>query len=118
MSSSRDGVLEQVGRGVGVRGQPRPREAQLEHDRDEALLGAVVQVALELAPLVVAGADQARARRDEVGAGLGAGDGERGQLAERDEAVLAVGGSGSSLAIATAPHSAPATTMGTAAVDR
>ena len=36
--------------------------------------------------------DQARLRRDQVGAGLSAGDGERGQLAEGHEAVLAVGG--------------------------
>ena len=84
------GVVEQVGRGLGVRGQPRPRQAQLEHDGDEALLRAVVQVALEPAPLLVAGLDQARARGDQVGARLRAGDGQRGELAERAEAVLGV----------------------------
>ena len=77
------GVVEQVGRGLGMRGQPRAGEAQLEHDGDEALLGAVVEVALEPAALLVAGLDQARARRDEVGARLRAGDGQRGELAER-----------------------------------
>ena len=92
VSSSRAASSSSVGRRLRVRGQPRPGEAQLEHDRDEALLRAVVEVALEPAALVVAGPDQARARGDQVGAGLSAGDGERGQLAEGDEPVLGVGG--------------------------
>ena len=74
----------------GRRVQPRPREPQLERDGDEPLLGAVVEVALEPAALLVAGLDEPRARRDEVGAGLGAGDRERGELAERAEPVLGV----------------------------
>ena len=75
----------------GARSSRARASAQLERDRDEALLRAVVQVALEPAPLLVAGLDEPRARRDEVGARLRARDGERGQLAERAEAVLAVG---------------------------
>ena len=112
------GLLQQVGRGLGVRGQPRPRQAQLEHDGDEALLGAVVQVALQPAPLLVAGLDQARARRDQIGARLGAGDGQRRELAERARRSSLSGGSGFSLAIATAPHSVPVTMIGAAAVER
>ena len=62
--------------------------AQLERDRDEALLRAVVEVALQPAALLVAGLDEARARGDQVRARLGAGDRQRHELAERAEPVL------------------------------
>ena len=54
------------------------------------LLGAVVEVALQAAALLVARLDQAGAASDQVRARLRAGDGERDELAERAEPVLGV----------------------------
>ncbi len=45
-------------------------EAQLDRQRDEVLLGAVVEVALELAPLRVAGGHDAGARGAQLVVGL------------------------------------------------
>ena len=63
--------LGQLGRHGGLRG------AELEPERDEPLLGAVVQVALELPPRLVGRGDDAGARRREVG-------GEARQVVDED----------------------------------
>src|SRR5512133_400629 len=47
-----------------VRGEA---ELQLQRDRDESLLGAIVKVALDLAPCAVAGLEDASARRADLG---------------------------------------------------
>ena len=92
VSSSRERVVEQL-RGAPRRRrlEPRPREPQHQRDGHEALLGAVVEVALEPPPLLVAGLHDAGARGDEVRARLRARDRQRRQLAERAEPVLGVG---------------------------
>ena len=59
---------------------------------DEALLGAVVEVALEALALGVRGGDQAGARLQQSFAGVGAGDGEACELGELGEAILGVVG--------------------------
>jgi hypothetical protein len=56
-----EAVEERAGR-LRVLGQPRAGHAHVERERDEPLLRAVVQVALDLAPRVVGGLDDARAR--------------------------------------------------------
>ena len=53
------------------------RRAQLEAERDEPLLRAVVEVALDLPPRLVGGGHDARARRVEVG-------GEAGEVVDQD----------------------------------
>ena len=50
-----------------VLGQPPARDLDVEHERDEPLLGAVVEVALDLAPGVVGGLDDAGARGAQLG---------------------------------------------------
>ena len=55
------GRLQKRVRRVGVGVEPRPSEAQRKRERDEPLLGAVVEVSLEPAPLGVARLDDARA---------------------------------------------------------
>ena len=94
-------------------------DAQRQRSRDEPLLRAVVEVALEPPPLLVAGPDERARDALQVGARLSARDRERHELAERAEPVLGSrAAAGSALAIATAPQSAPATTIGAAAVER
>ena len=73
-----------------VVGHLAPRDADREHERDEPLLRAVVQVALEPAPLLVGGGDETRARDHQLLARLGARDGEREQRREGREPVLDV----------------------------
>ena len=75
---------------LGARFEPGAREPQGERERDEALLGAVVQVPLELAALLVACLDDARARCLQVLTRLCARHSERSQLAERHQPRLAV----------------------------
>ena len=60
------GVFEQRASGRGVLVQLVQRDAEAERQRDDPLLCAVVQVALEPAPLDVAGGDDARPRRGEL----------------------------------------------------
>ena len=57
---------EDLGRRRRVGVELRLREAQRERERDEPLLRAVVEVALELPARVVAGRDDPRARRPEL----------------------------------------------------
>src|SRR4051794_31840260 len=76
------------GRWLGL--QLRARQPQGQRERDEALLCAVVQVTLELAPLFVARLDDACARRLQVLTRLGSGDSERRKLAEGHQPRLAV----------------------------
>ena len=91
VSSSRIASSSSFAAHLRPRRQLRAREAQLQRDGHQALLRAVVQVALEPAALLVAHHHEPRARRDEILARLRAGDRERDQLAERAEAVLRVG---------------------------
>src|SRR5690348_3950512 len=60
------GAFEQLLRTVRVGSEPVLRKPERQRQRDEPLLRAVVEVALELAPLLVAGGDDARARRLEL----------------------------------------------------
>ena len=58
---------EQLLRRVGIGAELGLRQAQRERERDEPLLGAVVQVPLEPAALGVGGLDEARARALQLG---------------------------------------------------
>ena len=112
-------VLDQLAAGGDVLLQLHLRDPEQERRRDEPLLRAVVQVALEPPPLLVAGPDDAGTRGLQVLAGLRARDRERDEVAEGGQPHLGVpGGSGSALPIATAPQSVPATTIGAAMVER
>ena len=89
--SSCSDSLEQLRRDLRARLQLRLRDAQLDRDRHEMLLRAVVEVALQPAPLLVARPrHEPRARRDQVRAGLRARDRQRHQLAERAQPALGV----------------------------
>ena len=70
-------------------GDPEP-----DRERDEPLLRAVVEVALEPPPLGVAGGDDARPRRRELLARLGVRERLGDQLGEGRDAVLGAGGEG------------------------
>ena len=52
--------------GVGVRTEPRARHPEREGRRDQALLGAIVQVSLEAATFSVRGLDDPRTRPAEL----------------------------------------------------
>ncbi len=58
------------------------RGAQVKGEGDQALLGAVVQVALDAAARLVGGGHDPRPGGGQGGLGLGVGEGGRGQLAE------------------------------------
>ena len=66
----------------------RADHAQVERDRHEPLLRAVVQVALEPPALGVAGLDDARARRGQLLVGVGVRERLRDQLGEVAQALL------------------------------
>ena len=98
----------------------RLRRAQLQRERDEPLLGAVVQVALDAAPRLVGGGDDARARRLQLGPALGVGDGGGDELGESAEALL---GSRRRRVVAGrcdghTPHRRPSTLIGAATAER
>src|SRR5207247_10272113 len=57
------GPRKQLFRGRWIGGELRLGEAERDRERDESLLGAVVEVALEPAPLLVSGGDKTGARR-------------------------------------------------------
>ena len=84
----RVGAPEQLGRLRVAVGDLPPDQAQGERERDEPLLRAVVQVALEPAPLVVARRDDARARCRQLLARLGVGQRERDELGEVGDPLL------------------------------
>jgi hypothetical protein len=58
------------------------RRAQLQCQRDQALLGAVVQVTLDAASGLISSSDDARPRGDQLGLGLSVGERGRDQLGE------------------------------------
>ena len=78
---------------AAVAGSAAPRrEPQREHDADEALLGAVVEVALDPPASVIGGFDDPGARLLELDPRVDVGDRLRDQLGERAEARLRIGG--------------------------
>ena len=110
------GVVEQLG--VSGSAHPGARHPQHQRERDEPLLRAVVQVALEPPALLVAGLDEPRARGDQVRARLRARHRQRHQLAELPEPVL---GFRRERVLAGDRDRAPqraATTIGAAALER
>ena len=86
------GLVQDLRGGRRVVRDARPREAHLERDGDEPLLGAVVEVALEAPAGGVAGLDDARARGGQLVARVGARERERDELGEALEALLGVRG--------------------------
>ena len=113
------GVLEQLGRLLPVLVELRLGDTEQQRRRDEPLLGAVVQVALEPPALLVAGPDDAGARRLQVLAGLRARDGERDEVAERGEPELGVRqAAGRRCRSSRLPRALPATMIGAATVER
>ena len=75
----------------GSPGSLRLGEPKAERERDEALLGAVVEVPLEPPPLGVAGLDDARARRGQLLAGLRVAQRDGDEVRELLEAILDTG---------------------------
>ena len=94
--------------------------AQPEGDRDESLLSAVVQVALEPRALGVADLDEARPRCGELLVGVGIGQRLRDELGEVAQPLLEPLGQASSdvVAAASTPHSLPPTLTGAATAAR
>ena len=78
-------------REVGVVRMPARRQPQHQRERDEPLLRAVVQVALQPPALGVARGDDARARRGELRARLGVGQRLGGELGEVRDPLLGAG---------------------------
>ena len=76
------GLGQDLPRGLRVAVELRGDHAQLERHRDEALLGAVVQVALEPHAFGVADLDEARPRCGQLLVGVGIGQGLRDELGE------------------------------------
>ena len=66
-------------------------EPQLQRERDEALLGAVVEVALQPAALGVAGLDDARARGGQLVVRIGVRERLRDEVGEVAQALLGAG---------------------------
>ena len=91
---------------VAVLGMPARRQPQHQRQRDEPLLRAVVQVALQPPPLGVAGLDDARARGGEIGARLRIGQRLRRELGEVRDPLLGARRERSSVTLETitAPH--------------
>ena len=91
------------------------------HDRvDEALLGAVVEVAHDAAALLVGGLDEPRAGGGEFLSCLGIGDRVGDELGELGDAILgALGGARpAGQAAESAPQMRPPTTTGPATAER
>ncbi len=83
--------VDQLARRPWIVVEPRVRKPQLQRQRDESLLGAVVEVALEPAALRVALAHDPRARLDELRACLGALERQCDELGEVVEPALGIG---------------------------
>ena len=90
-----------VGASLEIRAAPPgscsklPSKAQLQRERHEPLLGAVVQVALQPPALGVAGLHDARARARELLVGVGVGQRLGDELGEVAQPMLGPGGAGS-----------------------
>ena len=81
--------LGQLGPRLGqLTGDAVPGGPQLEAERDELLLGAIVEIALDPAPHLIARRDDTPARRHQVGAPLDVGDRGGDQFGEPGEALL------------------------------
>ena len=61
------GFGEELGRAVRLGAEPGPRELQRKSEGEQALLGAVMEIAFQPAPLIVADADNAGAGDAELG---------------------------------------------------
>jgi hypothetical protein len=98
----------------------RLREPQADRQRNQPLLGAVVQVPLQPAPLGVARLDDPQPRGRQLLACLGARDRERDQLGELPQTTLRLPRQDLSLwsAAISAPQVSPATLIGTPTLDR
>ncbi len=84
-------LRDQLRRGRRVLGEPRPRDAKPERERDQPLLCTVVEVPLEPPPLGVAGLDDARTRRRQLLTGLGVRERDRYEARELLEPLLDAG---------------------------
>ena len=104
---------------VLVVGVPAGGQAQHQRERDEPLLSAVVEVALQPPALVVAGLDDAGARGGELLARLRVRERLRGELGEvRDPLLGALRERlGSIVDTITAPHRRPPRKIGAATTD-
>ena len=95
--------------------------AQLQRERHEPLLGAVVEIALQPPALGVAGLHDARARASELVVGVGVGQGLRDELGEVRQAPLRAARPGRSDSVVEAtstPHSLAPTETGAATEER
>jgi len=94
-------------------------QAQLEAQRDQSLLDAVMQIALNPAPgLVVVGGDPGPGR-GELGAAVGVGDRGADELSEIGHALFGAAGKRSPrVPTLIAPHRRLSTTIGAATPDR
>jgi hypothetical protein len=104
----------------GRRARAALEHAQLERERHEPLLGAVVEVALEAAALLHPRLEDPQPRGAELLARLGALEPERdelGEVAERRSAS-APSTSGAADATSRSPHVRPPTTIGAATAAR
>ena len=85
----------------------RGDDVQLEGDRDEPLLSAVVQVALEPHPFGVADLDEPRPRRGQLLVGVGIGQSLRDEFGEVAQPLLETVGQASSDVVAAASTPQP-----------
>jgi hypothetical protein len=83
--------------------------AQVQRQRDQPLLGAVVQVSPDTSAGLVGGGDDPRARRGELGPTFSIGDGGRDELGELGQPLLGV--LGQSFAVQPDAHGAPDPTL-------
>ena len=92
----------------------RVRHAQLQHQRDQPLLGAVVQVTLDPLASLVRSGDEPRPRFYELGLRFGVGDRGRDEFGEIGDAALGSGRKRAAFGdpVTATPHRRPSTTMG------
>ena len=103
---------------VPLRGKVRLRRAHRQAERDEPLLRAVVEVALDPPARLVRCGDDASARRRELGLAFRVRDRGRDELGELLQSLLGVGGSSLDARHAiTAPQRRPSTMIGLATVE-
>ncbi len=85
-------VVDEAAGALGVFVPALLGELEVDHDVDELLLGAVVEVAAEPSPLLVARLQDAGARGRQLLARIGIGEGVGHQLGGAGDALLRVGG--------------------------